>query len=66
MFIPEFEMKILKELRPQWEEYHELFGEYFPPFNHDQWFAVGDKTAINVFRDTLLECVKTKTRFKRS
>lgn len=53
------EIKILKSLRKEREEYYEKFGEYFPSFNHDQWFDSDDKAAIDVWRDELLKALET-------
>lgn len=53
------EIKILKSLRKEREEYYEKFGEYFPSFNHDQWFPKDGKPAIEVWREGLLNALET-------
>lgn len=63
MYLPPTEMKIIKSMRNEWEEYFELFGKHFKPFNHDQWFGKDGKSAIEVWRDALLECLKNKTPY---
>ena len=53
------EIKIMKSLRKEREKYYEKFGEYFPSFNHDQWFSKDGKSAIDIWREELLKALET-------
>lgn len=53
------EIKIMKSMRKEREEYYEKFGEYFPSFNHDQWFGKDGKAAIQIWHDELLKALET-------
>jgi len=64
MYLTKFEINIVKSLDKEWEAYYKMFGKRFPPYNRDEWFPIGDKYAVDVWKDTLLECLKTKTPFK--
>ena len=51
------EMKILKSMRNEWDE-------YYKPFNHDQWFPKEGKAAIEIWRDGLLKALETGIRYE--
>lgn len=53
------EMKILKSMRKEWDEYIKKFGKPYKPFNHDQWFPKDGKPAIEVWREGLLNALET-------
>lgn len=53
------EMKIIKSMRKEREEYIEKFGEPYAPFNHDEWFPKDGKSAIDIWREELLKALET-------
>lgn len=63
MYLPKAEMCVIKSLRRETQLYYEMFNTYFPPFNHDEWFDVEGKAAIDVYAETLRKCVRTRTAF---
>ena len=54
----DFEIKIMKSLRKEREEYYEKFKESYPPFNHDEWFSKDGKPAIEIWREELLKALE--------
>lgn len=58
------EMEIMRSMRRDREEYYERFGEYFPPFNHDEWFGNKEEGAIDIWRNELLKALETGKPYK--
>ena len=64
MYLPKTEISIIRSLRQKLNAYKELFGKHFPAFNHDEWFDLNGQDAIDVYQETLTNCIKTKTPYR--
>ena len=63
MYIGEENMRLVRELQPLRNQYYEVFGSYFPPFNLEDYYEDGRKS-IDVYRERLETCLAKRIPYE--
>ena len=63
MYIGEENMKLVRELQPLRNQYYEVFGSYFPPFNLEDYGGREGKS-IDVYRKRLETCLAKRIPYE--